>query len=120
MSIFVVQCWLDIEEMGCSVLGVARADRVGPVRQALTRAALEFWGQRAQYFDFPVYSPEDAIRQGLASGDRPILLSEVSDNAGAGATGDSTYILEALLRLGPTPEHRRSYAPVREALQLSL
>ena len=102
MSFFVVQCWLDIEEMGCSALGVARKERVGPIQRALTRAALEFWDQRAQYFDFPVYSPEDAIRRGLASGDQPILLSEVADNAGAGATGDSTYILEALLRLGVT------------------
>jgi microcystin degradation protein MlrC len=102
MSFFVVQCWLDLEEMGCSALGVARKDHVSLVQEELTRAALTFWSQRAQYFDFPVYSPEEAIRRGLASGDRPILLSEPADNAGAGATGDSTYILETLLRMGVT------------------
>jgi microcystin degradation protein MlrC len=99
MSFFVVQCWLDIEEMGCSALAVTRKERVGDAEQALTRAAMEFWGQRAHFFDFPVYSPEEAIRQGLASSEQPIVLSEPADNAGAGATGDSTYILEALLRL---------------------
>jgi microcystin degradation protein MlrC len=102
MSFFVVQCWLDIEEMGCSILGVARKERIGLVQQELTRAALEFWEQRAHYFDFPVYAPDEAIRRGLASGDQPILLSEPADNAGAGATGDSASILEALLRMGVT------------------
>lgn len=102
MSFFVVQCWLDIHEMGCSALGVARKERVGLVQKELTRVALQFWGQREQFFDFPSYSPEEAIRQGLASDDRPIILSEPSDNAGAGATGDSTYLLEALLRMNVT------------------
>jgi microcystin degradation protein MlrC len=102
MSFFVVQCWLDIEEMGCSALGVARKERVGQAQEALGRAAMEFWDRRAQFFDFPVFPPEEAIRQGLASDEQPILLSEPSDNAGAGATGDSTHILEAMLRLQVT------------------
>jgi microcystin degradation protein MlrC len=97
-----VQCWLDIGEMGCSALAVARKEHVGRAEQALTRAATEFWDRRAEFFDFPVFSPEEAIRRGLASDEQPILLSEPADNAGAGATGDSTYILEALLRLKVT------------------
>ena len=99
MSFYVVQCWLDIDEMGCSALGVARKDRVDLVQRELIRAAMEFWNRREDFFDFPLYSPEEAIRQGLACADQPILLGEVSDNAGAGAPGDSTYVLEALLRM---------------------
>lgn len=97
MSFFLVQPWLDIQEMGCSVVGVARKEQVGLVQTELTRVAVGFWNQRKEFFDFPFYSPEEAIRQGLASDDQPILLVEPADNAGAGATGDSTYILQALL-----------------------
>ncbi len=99
LSAYGVQCWLDIDEMGCSLLGVARADRVDFVQRELTRVALDFWNLRQTFCDFPFLSPEEAIREGLACPDQPVVLNEPADNVGAGATGDSTYILEALLTL---------------------
>ena len=64
----------------------------------VARAAAEFWGLRKTFLDFPFWAPDDAIREGLAAAEQPIVLNEPSDNVGAGATGDSTYVLEALLR----------------------
>jgi microcystin degradation protein MlrC len=100
LSAFGVQCWLDIQEMGCSVVGVARTEAVDRVREVVARTAREFWGLRQVFMDFPFHSPDEAIRLGLASDAQPIVLNEPADNVGAGATGDSTYLLEALLRLG--------------------
>jgi microcystin degradation protein MlrC len=102
LSAFGVQCWLDIQEMGCSVLGVARKEHVAAAQEALQRAAAAMWDLRHRFSDFPFASPEEAIRQGLALADQPIVLNEPADNVGAGATGDSTYILEALLKLQVT------------------
>jgi microcystin degradation protein MlrC len=98
LSAFGVQCWLDIQEMGCSVLGVARVEAVERAREVVARTARAFWGLRGVFTDFPFHSPEEAIRLGLASAAQPIVLNEPADNVGAGATGDSTYLLEALLR----------------------
>jgi microcystin degradation protein MlrC len=99
MSFFLVQPWLDIQEMGCSVVGVCRKELVGLVQEKLKQAAVEFWRRRREYFDFPFYPPEDAIRQGLARSEQPILLVETADNAGGGAPGDSAAVLDALLRM---------------------
>ena len=98
LSLYGVQCWLDIEEMGCAAFGVCRKERADDLQRELARLAKGFWDLREVVSDFPFYPPEEAIRQGLASPDRPIVLNEPSDNVGAGATGDSTYVLEALLR----------------------
>ena len=104
LSAFGVQCWLDIQEMGCSVLGVVRAEAVERARETVAGAARAFWELREVFMDFPFHSPDEAIRLGLASAAQPIVLNEPSDNVGAGATGDSTYLLEALL-------HQRVEAP---------
>jgi microcystin degradation protein MlrC len=98
LSAFGVQCWLDIQEMGCSVLGVVRAEAADRASELVARTARAFWDLRRVFMDFPFHSPDEAIRQGLASAAQPIVLNEPSDNVGAGATGDSTYLLEALLR----------------------
>jgi microcystin degradation protein MlrC len=98
LSLYGVQCWLDIEEMGCAAFGVCRKERLDDLGRELARLAKAFWDLREVVSDFPFHTPEAAIREGLSSPDRPILLNEPSDNVGAGATGDSTYVLEALLR----------------------
>jgi microcystin degradation protein MlrC len=102
LSLYGVQCWLDIAEMGCAAFGVCRKERVDDLRRELARLAQAFWDLREVVSDFPFCTPEEAIREGLASPDRPIVLNEPSDNVGAGATGDSTYVLDALLRMRVT------------------
>jgi microcystin degradation protein MlrC len=102
LSAYGVQCWLDIDEMGCSLLGVVRNDRTEFAVRELSRLAREFWDLRRTFLDFPFYSPEAAIREGLTCPEQPIVLNEPADNVGAGSTGDSTYVLEALLKLNVT------------------
>ena len=45
-------------------------------------------------------SVEDGIDLALAAPERPIVLSDGSDNPGGGAPGDSTFVLKALLEKG--------------------
>ncbi len=102
LSFFLVQPWLDIDEMGCSVVGVCRKEQVHLVRERLIHAARSFWRQRRDYFDFPFCTPNEAIRRGLTRAEQPILLVETADNAGGGAPGDSAAVLEALLQVNVT------------------
>jgi microcystin degradation protein MlrC len=51
-----------------------------------------------------IYSPEDAIRRGMARGGsngKPVVLADTQDNPGAGGDGDTTGLLAAMLRLRP-------------------
>lgn len=51
-----------------------------------------------------IYSPEDAIRRGMAKGGtngKPVVLADTQDNPGAGGDGDTTGLLAAMLRLRP-------------------
>ncbi len=50
----------------------------------------------------PLYTPEDAITRGLAASRPgfPAVLADVQDNSGAGATADTTGLLQAMLTAG--------------------
>ena len=95
VSVFGVQPWLDIQEMGCSVVVVAGrgSSRVKSVAGALAR---QFWDARRE-FGVRLSPPERAIREALRASGGPVILSESSDSTGSGSPGDSTGLLKALL-----------------------
>lgn len=97
-SIFPVQPWLDIEEMGASVVVVTDRDAEGAQREA-RRLASEFWNSRRE-FDVKLVAPETAIRKAMAIDGGPVVLSESSDSTGSGSPGDSTGVLRPLLEAG--------------------
>jgi microcystin degradation protein MlrC len=94
-SVFGVQPWLDIEEMGGSVVlvGDGNVTRTDAVAASLAKA---FWESRRE-FDVRLTPPERAIREALRVPGRPVVLSESSDSTGSGSPGDSTGLLKALL-----------------------
>jgi microcystin degradation protein MlrC len=95
VSIFGVQPWLDIEEMGCSVVVVADGD-AGRADATAETLAQRFWESRHE-FDVRLTPPDQAIRQALRISGGPVVLSESSDSTGSGSPGDSTGLLRALL-----------------------
>lgn len=96
VSIFGVQPWLDIEEMGCSVVVTGSDDR--PVLDDIARdMARMFWDCRRK-FDVRLTKPEKAIRQALKNPAGPVVLAESSDSTGSGSPGDSTGVLKHLVR----------------------
>jgi microcystin degradation protein MlrC len=94
-SVFGVQPWMDIAEMGCATVCVADGD----ARAALECAgdmALEFWSRRDR-FAVRLLPPAEAIEKALAIGNGLVVLGESSDSPSAGAPGDSAELLRELL-----------------------
>ena len=96
VSIFGVQPWLDVPEMGCSIVSVTNNDPGASQRQADTLAE-DFWAARRQ-FDVKLTPVRKALREAMRS-DGPVVLSEPSDSTGSGSPGDSTGVLAPLLKL---------------------
>ena len=94
-SAYTVQPWLDLPEMGCSVVVVTDGD----VRRAESEAehlAREFWERRKDFM--PHLTPvQEAIDLVLADERRPYVFSDSADAPSSGAPGDSTALLKVLL-----------------------
>lgn len=98
-SLFGVQAWLDIQEMGGAVLAVTKRND-GKARQFCRMVGKLFWDLRK---DFEVHfpSPEAALKEALETPDQPVVISESSDSPTAGSPGDSSEMLRALLQTAP-------------------
>ena len=99
-SVFSVQPWLDVYDVGCSVVVVTDADRDLAEREA-DRLADAFW-RRRRGFDVTLTPTIDAIGAALASERHPFVLVDSADAPSSGAPGDSTVVLRALLDARPT------------------
>ena len=98
-SAFSVQPWLDIEDVGCSVLVIADGEREA-AEQAADQLAEAFWTRRHR-FGVELVPTREAIDQALSSDRHPFILADSADAPSSGSPGDSTVVLEALLRAGP-------------------
>ena len=95
ISIFPVQAWMDIEEMGWAVVVVTDNDRDAADRHAAALAQ-RFWDTRREFE--PILTPvEEAIRLALEVEGGPVVLAESADSTGSGSPGDSTGVLKHLL-----------------------
>ena len=57
--------------------------------------------RRESEFAQPLLEPDEAVRQAMriaVEASRPVLIADTQDNPGAGGTGDTTGLLEALVR----------------------
>jgi microcystin degradation protein MlrC len=87
--------WADVAGCGSKVLAIADGDA-----QEAKRAALHFaekFRDVRQAATLHAESIDDAIDDALESAERPVVLADISDNAGGGAPGDSTFLLRRLL-----------------------
>jgi microcystin degradation protein MlrC len=87
----------DFAECGMAVFGYG-ADEAG-TRAAVARLAAEV-GAAEPDFALELYAPEDAVRRALQMGvpGAPVVLADTQDNPGAGGNGDTTWLLEAMIR----------------------
>lgn len=99
ISAFSVQPWLDVADVGCSVLVYADGDARLAARWADELADM-FW-ERRRRFDVTLAPAEATIRRALASDARPFVLADSADAPSSGAPGDSTAVLEMLIRARP-------------------
>lgn len=100
-SIFPVQPWLDVPELGFAAVVVSDGDRTA-AQEATDQLARAAWDFRDR-FSVPLVSPADAVAQALAAPEGPILLVDSADSTSSGSPGDSTALLEVFLA---TPDDR--------------
>ncbi|MEO7142156.1 MAG: M81 family metallopeptidase, partial [Bryobacteraceae bacterium] len=96
VSIFSVQPWMDIAEMGSAVVVVSNGDARAANRQA-TAIAQKFWDTRRE-FEATLTPVEEAIRLALETNGGPVVLAESADSTGSGSPGDSTGVLKHLVK----------------------
>lgn len=99
-SVFSVQPWLDIPEMGYATIAVTDNDPA-LAGQLAGRLANQAWAERHALMDVDLVPVDEAIQLALAHPTGPVVLSDLADGTGAGSPGDSTAVLSALLRADP-------------------
>ena len=92
----------DVEECGPAAVAVTDGDPA--LAEKLTEDfAREIWENRASFYR-PFYTPEAALEKAgrlIEEGAKgPVVLAEVADNAGSGATGDGVQLLAAMVKAG--------------------
>ncbi|HLJ15798.1 MAG TPA: M81 family metallopeptidase [Bryobacteraceae bacterium] len=100
VSIFPVQAWMDIKEMGSAVVVVSNGDARAADRHAAALSQ-KFWDTRRE-FEVTLTPVEEAIRLALATDGGPVVLAESSDSTGSGSPGDSTGVLRYLVKAALT------------------
>ncbi len=91
-----VQPWLDIPELGSSILIVADGN-ADLARDYCAQLASEVWARRQEYL--PELLPvEEAVRQAHEEKEGLVVLSDSADATTSGAPGDSNWVLRELLR----------------------
>ncbi len=92
--------WADLPATGARMLVVADGDHALAERTA-ERLGRAFFDRRAElvpdYPDLPT-----ALDRAAAAERHPVVLADMSDNSGAGAPGDATHVLRAVLARGLT------------------
>lgn len=98
VTLFTVQPWLDVPELGFAAVVTTDNDPRAAQRLA-ERFAEEAWAARTD-LTVPLVAPQQALEFARASDRRPVLLSESADSPTAGAAGDSPAMIKRLLADG--------------------
>ena len=92
VSLFPVQPWLDVPELGLGVLVTADADPSGA--DALAKElADEVWQRKEQMTAPRLMKPETAFREARKSTVKPFVMAHTADCPTAGATGDDPVMV---------------------------
>lgn len=108
-SIFPVQPWLDVPNLGFAALVCADNDIV-QAQSVATELANMAWERRHQ-FDPGLVSLEDAIRTGLSS-PGVTVVGDAGDSPSGGSAADSAAVLRALLAAGADRATRFTYLTI--------
>jgi microcystin degradation protein MlrC len=92
--------WGDVPDLGTKTLVVTNNDSQGAEELAQTLGR-ELFAMRDQAVPF-YYDIDGALDHATSATGTPIVIADVSDNAGGGAPSDSTFILKRMLERGIT------------------
>jgi microcystin degradation protein MlrC len=88
--------WADVPDMGSKIIVVTDGNKA-KAEQLATQLGMEFFRMRKE--TQPAYATlEEAMARAAEHNQlKPLILADVSDNAGGGAASDSTFVLRAML-----------------------
>src|SRR5690554_1821971 len=90
--------YADVPWMGPAVVVVTDNDQELAEKEA-KRLSEMLWATRHQtLLDNP--NPAEAVRMAMNHDGRPVVLIDMGDNIGGGSTGDSSFLLEELIKQG--------------------
>jgi microcystin degradation protein MlrC len=98
ISIFFVGSYIDVADVGCSVLVITDGDVDLAVATARDLGATYF-AQREQYL-VEITAVAEALERGRQVDGGPVLLLDTSDTTGGGGAGDSIALVRELLSAG--------------------
>jgi microcystin degradation protein MlrC len=102
VSIFGGFAYADTPKNGLAIIVTARSGKAAA--EALAQEIAEFGWKDCKRYDPKLTSLEDAVAEAVRVGQdmtaAPVILADVADNPGGGANGNTTWILEALLKAG--------------------
>jgi len=94
-SLFPVQPWLDVPDLGFAAVVVGDGDR-DAARRVAEDLCGEAWRRRAEFAP-DLVSLDDAVRRALAAGRGPVVIGDTGDAPTGGSAGDSNAVLRTLL-----------------------
>lgn len=102
VSVTPTQPWMDVPELGWSVV-VVTDDDPQLAQACADELGRRIWERRDRFLvrKTPV---ADAVREAVALQGRPVVLADGADSPSAGAPGDGNDLLRELLRVGETGE----------------
>ncbi|HEY0300625.1 MAG TPA: M81 family metallopeptidase, partial [Rhizomicrobium sp.] len=92
--------WADIADCGAGV--VVCSDGDAEAAGALADRIAERYFALRDAIRSPLLGTDEVMAQALAHPGRPVVIADITDNPGAGAACDSTFLLRALLAAGVT------------------
>ncbi len=95
-SVFAVQPWLDVEELGWSAVVITDNNRAR-AKSLANDLARFIWSLR-RAFVVPLPSVDEALEEAMKLEGGPVVLGEGADGTGGGAPGDGTAILAEILK----------------------
>jgi microcystin degradation protein MlrC len=118
VSNFTVHIWLDEADMGWSTVAVTDGDKALADKLADEIADLD-WAARDYPLTQKLYAPSEAVKAARDAWVERLtgitMFCDLSDAVGAGAPGESTWILKALMEEG---SDMVSYIPVRDSQEV--
>lgn len=97
-SIFGCMPWNDAPNTGASVVVTGKKGTKGSLVQAKRLAQL-FWDARDDFkFEEEAYEPEEAVDKAVNAVGNTVFLSDSGDNVTGGASGDSAFLLNILIK----------------------